>query len=361
MPSIELVASVIKILFLVTLVMGVVPIVIWLERRGAGWIQGRPGPNRVGPFGLMQPLADVFKLVFKESFVPKNASKFYYYLAPIMAAVAPLAAWAAIPFGSYFVINGIHIHLILANVPLGVLAVLAFAGLEIYPVMLAGWASNNKYSSFGALRGASQFVSYEISMGLALASMLLIYGTFDLTEMANFQAEKSFLGIPMWGILLNPVAFIIFLISIFAETNRVPFDLPEADAELVGGYHTEYGSTKFAMFFFAEYIAMMMASGLLIAIFFGGFNLFPGMGRIIPCIADIFGPSATVNQNILAAMQIVSFFIKVGFMMFFFIWVRWSFPRFRFDQLMNLGWKILLPLSLLNLIVVAIVLYLKGN
>lgn len=361
MLSIELVASILKILFLVALVMGTVPIIIWLERRGAGWIQGRPGPNRVGPFGLMQPLADVFKLVFKESFVPTNASKFYYYLAPIMAAVAPLAAWAAIPFGSYFVYEGVQVNLVLANVPLGVLAVLAFAGLEIYPVMLAGWSSNNKYSSFGALRGASQFVSYEISMGLALASMLLVYGTFDLTEMANFQAQKSIIGLPLWGIVLNPVAFLIFLIAIFAETNRVPFDLPEADAELVGGYHTEYGSTKFAMFFFAEYIAMMMASGLLIAIFLGGFNILPGMSMLIPTISGIFGASDTVNQNVLAGMQVASFAIKVGLMMFFFIWVRWSFPRFRFDQLMNLGWKILFPLSLANLVVVAIILYLKGG
>jgi NADH-quinone oxidoreductase subunit H len=179
--------------------------------------------------------------------------------------------------------------------------------------------------------------------------------------MANFQAQKSFIGLPLWGILLNPVAFIIFLIAIFAETNRVPFDLPEADAELVGGYHTEYGSTKFAMYFFAEYIAMMMASGLLIALFFGGFNLFPGVGRLIPLIAGFFGASATVNQNVLAGMQVASFAIKVGFMMFFFIWVRWSFPRFRFDQLMNLGWKILFPLSLANLVVVAIILYLKGG
>lgn len=361
MFSLEFVASILKILFLVAAVMGTVPIIIWLERRGAGWIQGRPGPNRVGPFGLMQPLADVVKLVFKESFIPKNASKFYYYLAPMMAAVAPLAAWAAIPFGSYFIVNDVKINLVLANVPLGVLAVLAFAGLEIYPVMLAGWSSNNKYSSFGALRGASQFVSYEISMGMALASMLMIYGTFDLTEMANFQAQNAFMGIPLWGILINPVAFIIFLIAIFAETNRVPFDLPEADAELVGGYHTEYGSTKFAMFFFAEYIAMMMASGLLIAIFLGGFNILPGLGLLTPIISDMFGSSATVVQNVTASLQIASFGIKVALMMFFFIWVRWSFPRFRFDQLMNLGWKILFPLSIINLIVVAIVLYMKGG
>lgn len=354
MLSIFFVACILKILFIVAVVMGAVPIVIWLERRGAGWMQGRPGPNRVGPFGLLQPLSDVVKLVFKESFVPANATKLYYNLAPMIAAVAPIAAWAVIPFGSHFTIFGSQIDLVIAQVPLGVLAVLAFAGLEVYPIMFGGWASNNKYSSFGALRSASQFVSYEISMGMALVSMLLIYGSFNLQEMVAFQAETA------WGIFLNPIAFIIFLTSIFAETNRVPFDLPEADAELVGGYHTEYGSTKFAMFFFAEYVAMIMASGLLILIFLGGYTVLPGLHLLIPKVSGIFGGSEVAIQNVKAVLEIASFFIKVAMMMFLFIWVRWTLPRFRFDQLMNLGWKIFFPLSLANLVIVAIVLYLKG-
>ncbi|RZA17174.1 MAG: NADH-quinone oxidoreductase subunit NuoH, partial [Proteobacteria bacterium] len=341
-----------KILFVVGITFGMVPNIIWFERRGAAWMQGRVGPNRVGIFGLMQPLADVIKLLTKESFTPALASKFYYQLAPAIAAVAPVAALAAIPFGSFLIIGDQKVPLQIANLDMGILAVLAFTGLEIYPVMLAGWASNNKYAMLGALRGASQFVSYEIAAGLALVSMLLVYGTFNLNEMVIYQHQPLLGFLPSWGVFINPVACFIFLIAIFAETNRLPFDLPEGESELVAGYHLEYGAAKFALFFFAEYVAMIMASALYITLFFGGYAMLPGMAWIVSLIA---APDTVMHQNLTAIMQVLSMIIKVGFMQFFFVWVRWTFPRFRYDQLMHLGWKILFPIALVNLLAVALI------
>ncbi|MCX6128877.1 MAG: NADH-quinone oxidoreductase subunit H, partial [Proteobacteria bacterium] len=233
-------------------------------------------------------------------------------------------------------------------------------GLEVYPIMLAGWASNNKYAIFGALRGSSQMISYEVAMGLSLVSMLLIYGSLDLNTIVQYQDQAWFGVLPRWGIFLNPLAFIIFLVSIFAETNRLPFDLPEGDAEIVAGYHVEYGATKFAMFFFAEYIAMIMASCVLITLFFGGYGLVPGLAALTSMIGGVLGLGGDAIQNIVAVMQVLGFIFKVACVMFFFVWVRWTLPRFRFDQLMNLGWKILFPIALVNLVFVAIVIALVG-
>ena len=361
MDLFEWIALGLKLAFILAAVLNTVPIVVWFERRGSAWMQGRVGPNRVGPFGLLQPIADVIKFIYKENFVPAQAAKFFYHAAPVLAAVAPLAAFAAIPFGSFLVIGERQVPLQIADLDIGILAALAFAGLEVYPVMLSGWASNNKYSIFGALRGSSQMVSYEIPLCLALVSMLLVYGSLNMNEMVIYQDQPLWGFIPRWGVFLNPVAFIIFLIAIFAETNRLPFDLPEGDAELVGGYHTEYGSTKFIMFFFAEYIAMIMASALLITLFFGGYALFPGMMRLVEGTSVILGFETAGAQNLLAIAQVLSMFFKVGCVMFFFVWVRWTFPRFRFDQLMNLGWKILFPIALVNLVVVALILALVGG
>lgn len=350
-----------KLVFVLIAIFGTVPVLVWFERRGSAWIQGRVGPNRVGPFGLLQPLADVIKFAFKENFVPKESSRFYYHLAPAIAAVAPLAAFAVIPFGSEIRVLGQSIPLQITQLDIGILAVLAFAGLEVYPVMLAGWSSNNKYGVFGALRGSSQMVSYEIAFGLSLASMLLIYGTFDLREMVAYQHAELALGIHRWGIFLNPIAFLIFLVAIFAETNRLPFDLPEGDAELVAGYHIEYGATKFMMFFFAEYVAMIMASSILVLLFLGGYDLFPGMQNLVSLISASMALTADNAQNLLAAAEIACFLFKIGCILFFFVWVRWTIPRFRFDQLMNLGWKILFPLALANLLLVATVIACMGG
>ncbi len=353
MTLFDSIALLVKIIAVVGVVFSVVPIMVWFERRGAAWMQARVGPNRVGIFGLMQPVADVIKLLSKESFIPAEASKFYYALAPIISAIAPVAALAAIPFGSFFMIGEHRVDLQIAQLDMGILAVLAFAGLEVYPIMLAGWASNNKYSMLGALRGSSQMVSYEIALGLALVSMLLIYGTLDLNAMVAYQDHPWFGFLPRWGVFLNPLACLIFLISIFAETNRLPFDLPEGESELVAGYHLEYGASRFATFFFAEYVAMIMASSLFVTIFFGGYTVLPGMGLIVSWFQSSLGPDA--YQNVTALAQIASFVFKVGCMMFFFVWVRWTMPRFRYDQLMHLGWKILFPIALVNLLFVALI------
>lgn len=345
-----------KILVILACTLGVVPFLVWFERRGAAWMQRRVGPNRVGPFGLLQPLADVIKFVFKESFVPKNANKFYYLMAPIIALIAPLCALAVIPFGGKAIINGQEVLLQVAQMDTGVIFILAFAGLEVYPLILAGWASRNKYSVLGALRGSSQIVSYEISMGLALLSILIVYGSFDPHEMVAWQNES--LGfLPRWGAFVNPFGALVFWISTFAETNRLPFDLPEGESEIVAGYHLEYGGMKFAAFFMAEYVAMIMACGLLVTLFFGGYNLLPGMNLAVDAVVNYFSFGDVGRINTTAAFQFISFFTKTAFFMFVMIWVRWTLPRFRFDQLMDLGWKILFPLSLINLVLVTLGVY----
>jgi NADH-quinone oxidoreductase subunit H len=340
-----------KIVFVVGLSLGVVPIMVWFERRGAAWMQGRVGPNRTGPFGLLQPLADVVKFIFKEDFTPANANKFYYYMAPMIALIAPLCAMSVIPFGSHAIVDGHDVILQIAPMDSGVIFILAFAGLEVYPIILAGWASKNKYSVLGALRGSSQIVSYEISMGLSLLSMLIVYGSFNLHDMVGWQANHY------WGFIVNPFGALVFWISIFAETNRLPFDLPEGESELVAGYHLEYGAMKFALFFMAEYVAMIMASALIATLFFGGYGLLPGMLSIVNAIVNHFQLTEVGFTNVKAAFEAISLISKVAFFMFMFVWIRWTLPRFRFDQLMDLGWKILFPLSLINLVVVTIAVY----
>jgi NADH-quinone oxidoreductase subunit H len=351
MEYFEFLSVIAKILIVVGTCLGVVPVMVWFERRGAAWMQGRVGPNRVGPFGLLQPLADVVKFIMKEDFTPRDANKFYYYLAPLMALIAPLCALSVIPFGHKAIVGDHEVILQISQMDAGVIFILAFAGLEVYPIILAGWASNNKYTVLGALRGSSQIVSYEISMGLALLSMMIVYGSFNPHDMVAWQANHY------WGAFVNPFGALVFLISIFAETNRLPFDLAEGESEIVAGYHLEYGAMKFALFFMAEYIAMIMASALISTLFFGGYSLLPGMGQIVSMIVAHFGWSDVGTTNVTAVFQFVSLCMKVGFFMFLFVWIRWTLPRFRFDQLMDLGWKILFPLSLINLVVVTLAVY----
>lgn len=312
---------------------------VYAERKVSAYIQDRIGPNRVGPFGLLQPFADVFKLFMKEDVVPAAADKFFHRIAPIISLGIAIAVYAVIPFANYIDIGDKRIYLGLApNVNIGLLFILAMTSVGVYGITLAGWASNNKYSLLGGLRSAAQMISYELSMGLALIGVILMSGSFSLNDIVAQQEGWR------WNILFQPLGFIIFLVSSFAETNRAPFDLPEAEPELVGGFNTEYTGMKFGMFFLAEYANMATASAFISLMYFGGWQL--------PFPADAIGLMPGTWQ--LALAQAAVFFAKIIFFVLFFIWVRWSIPRFRYDQLMNLGWKVLLPLALLNVILTSI-------
>lgn len=312
---------------------------VYAERKVAAFIQDRIGPNRVGPFGLLQPFADVFKLFFKEDIVPRAADKFFHRLAPIISLGVAISVYAVIPFAHYIEIDGVRYYLGVApNVNIGFLFILAMTSVGVYGITLAGWSSNNKYSLLGGLRSSAQMISYELSMGLSLIGVVLVAGSFSLNDIVLKQSGL------MWNVFLQPLGFIIFLVSSFAETNRAPFDLPEAEPELVGGFNTEYSGMKFGMFFLAEYANMATASALISLLYFGGWQL--------PFPAEWLGlQEGSIG---LAVAQFLVFLLKIAFFIFFFIWVRWSIPRFRYDQLMRLGWKVLLPLSILNVILTSI-------
>ncbi len=307
-------------------IMSLVPILILAERRVCAWIQNRVGPNRVGPEGLLQPLADVLKLAFKEDLRPAGAEKVLYSLAPLLAFLPPALAFAGIPVG-----RGIQI----AHMDIGVLFIVSATSLGVYGITFGGWASNNKFSFLGGLRSSAQIISYEIAMGLALVSVLMVVGTVDLEKI--LAEQESILS---WNVFRQPLAFVIFLVSAFAENNRLPFDLPECEAELVGGYHTEYSGMRFAVFFLGEYVAMITMSALLVTLFLGGWNpgLFPLPGGFIGTV-----------------LSVGVFGLKLLAVLFLYIWVRWTLPRFRYDQLMHLMWKGLVPLALVNIAITALV------
>ncbi|MEP7147179.1 MAG: NADH-quinone oxidoreductase subunit NuoH [bacterium] len=315
---------------------------VYAERRVSAFIQNRIGPNRVGPAGLLQPLVDIIKLLLKEDIVPANANKFMHSLAPAISVIVALSTFAVIPFGNTITIGDTVIKLQIASVNIGILYFLAMTSLGVYGVTISGWSSNNKYSLLGGLRSAAQMISYELSMGLAVIAIILMNGSLELDKIVATQAGWK------WNIILQPIGFIIFLVSAFAETNRTPFDLPEAEQELVGGYHTEYSSMKFALFFLAEYMNVIVSSAMITTLYLGGYH-FPYL--------ESFGlPPFWVS-----IIQVLIFCLKVLFMVLFFIWVRWTVPRFRYDQLMNLGWKVMLPLGILNLIVTALVILLMKS
>ncbi|MEO8664487.1 MAG: NADH-quinone oxidoreductase subunit NuoH [Ignavibacteria bacterium] len=315
---------------------------VYAERRVSAFIQNRIGPNRVGPAGLLQPLVDIIKLLLKEDIVPTNANRFMHSLAPAISVIVALSTFAVIPFGNTITIGDTVIKLQIADVNIGILYFLAMTSLGVYGVTISGWSSNNKYSLLGGLRSAAQMISYELSMGLAVIAIILMNGTLQLDKIVASQAGWK------WNIILQPVGFIIFLVSAFAETNRTPFDLPEAEQELVGGYHTEYSSMKFALFFLAEYMNVIVSSAMITTLYLGGYH-FPYL--------ESFGlPPFWVS-----IIQVLVFCLKVLFMVLFFIWVRWTVPRFRYDQLMNLGWKVMLPIGILNLIVTALVILLMKS
>ncbi|MBI4535632.1 MAG: NADH-quinone oxidoreductase subunit NuoH [Ignavibacteriae bacterium] len=330
-----LIISTIKIVLVLLVVLTVVANLVFAERRISAFIQNRIGPNRVGPWGLLQAPADVLKLFIKEEIVPAKANKFVHTLAPIISISVALVTIAVVPFGNTIMLFGREIKLMVADVNVGILYILALTSLGVYGVTLSGWSSNNKYSLLGGLRSSAQLISYELSMGLSVVGVIMIAGTLELDRIVEMQSGLA------WNAFLTPIGFITFVVASFAETNRLPFDLPEAEPELVGGYHTEYSGMKFGAFFLAEYSNMITSSALIVTLFLGGWQ-FPFL--------DTFGLSAMW----VSIIQVLAFITKVGMMLFFYMWIRWTIPRFRYDQLMNLGWKVMLPLALANLVVTAI-------
>jgi NADH-quinone oxidoreductase subunit H len=327
----DILTPLIKIVVVVGMVLFVVAYLVYAERRIGAFIQNRLGPNRVGPYGLLQSIADLVKLVVKEDVVPLAANRTIHDLAPVISIVVALSVFAVIPFGDTITIFGRTVKLMIADVNVGVLYIIALASLGVYGIVLSGWSSNNKYSLLGGLRSSAQMISYELSLGLSLIGVLMVAGTLQLDKIVQAQYGWK------WNLFLQPVGFITFLVASFAETNRLPFDLPEAEPELVGGYHTEYSGIKFGLFFLAEYANMITAGALITTLYLGGWQ-FPYL--------QTFG----LSDFTVSILQVLTFAAKVSFVLFFFIWVRWTVPRFRYDQLMNLGWKVMLPLALLNVL-----------
>lgn len=372
-----------KSLIFLNVILGMVSYVVFAERKVCAWSQDRVGPNRVGfmkfhLMGLGQPIADALKLFLKENFIPKSVNKFYYYIAPKLTMIPPILVLAVLPFGSWMHFGDKTVGMVIANVNIGVLYVFAVSSLGVYGITLAGWASNSKFSFLGGIRSSSQMISYELSLGLSVIPVFLMVGTLNLQDIVVWQRENGWLIAPFWpkGLTIDMVmhgnvgaikeafvtgfslqrllvwipmlsAFTVFFIAMFAETNRIPFDLPEAEQELVGGYHTEYSSMGFALFFLGEYAAMIAGSGVIVTLFLGGWSL--------PFVPD--GNSGLIW----AVVNILTFFAKVCALLFVFIWVRWTLPRFRYDQLMNLGWYFFFELALVNIFLTALVLaYVKS-
>lgn len=333
---IDIIITILKILVVEITLLTAVAYTVYAERKVSAFTQNRIGPNRVGYKGLLQPLADALKLILKEDVVPTKANKFVHSLAPAISMFVALSTFAVIPFGDKIFIAGREIKLQIADVNIGILYILALLSLGVYGITLSGWSSNNKYSLLGGLRASAQMISYELSMGLAVLGVILINGSLQLDTIVENQYGWK------WNIILQPLGFIIFLVASFAETNRTPFDLPEAEQELVGGYHTEYSSMKFALFFLAEYASVVVSSAVIATLYLGGWQ--------VPYLQTLGLPDILVS-----ILQVLAFVLKVVFMVFVFIWVRWTIPRFRYDQLMNLGWKVMLPLAIANLVITALV------
>ncbi len=419
MSQVDILLIVLKVCFGAFVPLCFIAVLVWMERRGAGFIQDRSGPNRANIFGfraggLVQNLADAVKLITKEDIIPDHVKhKFYFVFAPVIVFGIAILSFAAVPFADALIIDGKTYLMQAIPTDLGILWFLALAGFGVYGIILAGWSSHNKYGILGGLRAAAQVISYEIPMALALIGVLVVYGTVSLTEMAQFQGQLLFGFIPMWGVVLQPLGAIIFIVAAFAEANRTPFDLAEGESELVAGFHVEYSSMKFGMFFMGEYVAMFTSSAIIVTLYFGGFQI-PWLATetlvaharaitvllmlAIPVVAKVFtfwmhknnrsqydrpndprvreaqiygkiiwgvvialeimlfiyliAVSGGVADRILVVfLQILTFLVKTTLMCFVYVWVRWTLPRFRYDQLQKLGWNILLPLSLLNIFV----------
>lgn len=370
----EISINVAKLAVIFLMMIQMVPLLVWLERRGSAFIQNRLGPNRVGPLGLMQLLADAVKFITKEQFVPQRAVKALFLAAPVIALVPAALAFAAIPlstdihvesfdwlgksWGPYtFEAQTVYIHV-------GIIYVLGVSSLGAYGLLAAGWGSGNKYSLMGALRASAQMISYELAMGLSIVGILMIYGTFDFKNMIAAQSgplqffwmSEPCTWLPNWGIFYQPLGALLFLVAAFAESNRLPFDLPESEGELVAGFHTEYGGFKMLLFFMGEYGHMMVAGGLLSVFYLGGYSI-PGLTEQSVYQYFLADHTPTVASLMTSLIFLLSFVAKVGFFLWLFIWVRWTLPRFRYDHLMDLGWKTMLPWALVNTIITAVVIY----
>lgn len=314
----------------------------YAERKFASFFQDRIGPDRAGPWGILQPLADGGKLFFKEEIIPTNANLFLFVLGPSLAMLTACMTSAVIPWGTYLTIFDTQIDLQVADINVGILYVFGVVSLGVYGIMVGGWASNNKFALLGAIRAASQNISYEIAMGLSIIAVVMVTGSLSLKDMAVWQGQNA------WMVVYQPLGFLIFLICSFAETNRAPFDLPECETELVGGYHTEYSSMKLGFFLFAEYINMFISSAMLSTLYFGGYT-FPFMNDL------------GLSQNMVSILGLLFLLGKIFFFIFLFMWVRWTIPRFRYDQLMRLGWQVLIPLAIINIVLTGIAITFFGS
>jgi NADH-quinone oxidoreductase subunit H len=328
------------IVFAVTL--GAAAYMTWGERKLASWFQDRIGPNRAGPLGLLQPIADGLKMIFKEEMIPTHSNKWLFILGPSFFMLTACLTGAVIPWGSGFESDGTVYPMQIADINIGLLYLLGVVSIGVYGIMIGGWSSNNKFALLGALRASSQMISYEVAMGLALIALVMMTGTLSLGEIAK-QQDAGYANV-----VYQPLGFLIFIICAFAETNRAPFDLPESESELVGGYHTEYSSMKLGFFLFAEYINMFISSAVMATLYFGGYN-FP------------FQHELGLEGNTLVILQTAALFIKILIFIFVFMWIRWTLPRFRYDQLMNLGWKVLLPLAIANIFITGLVMFFTGK
>lgn len=423
MSALDILLILLRVAFGALVPLSSVAILVWMERRGAGFFQDRAGPNRCNVMGfraagLIQNIADGVKLVFKEDVIPGHIRhKFYFVLAPVLVFITALLCFAVIPFADILVIGDRQYVMQAVPMDLGILWFLAIVGFGVYGIILAGWSSHNKYGVLGGLRAAAQVISYEIPMGLALVSLLAVYGTVNLTEMAQYQGQLLFGFIPMWGVFLQPLGFIIFIIAAFAETNRTPFDLAEGESEIVAGFHVEYSSMKFALFFLGEYVAMFVSSALIITLYFGSYQIpwlstetlvanakplvialmlglpvcayffmvwmkknnrshyhRPNDPRVretkvyvallwsLVLLLEViflgylaFAHGTAADRIIVALLQIATFLTKTLLMCFVYVWVRWTLPRFRYDQLQKIGWEKLLPLALLNIFITSAV------
>ena len=326
-------AILVVIIFAITLLIAAYS--TYAERKVSAFMQDRLGPNRAGPFGLLQPLADAGKMFFKEEIIPNSSDRFLFILAPGIAMLTALITSSVIPWGKSLIIHGKEFSLQIADLNIGILYVFGIVSLGVYGIMIGGWSSNNKFSLLGAIRASSQMISYELAMGLAIIPLIMSVGSLSLRDIVESQQGWH------WNVIYQPIGFLIFLICAFAETNRAPFDLPECETELVGGYHTEYSSMKLGLYLFAEYVNMFISCAMIAALYFGGYH-FPLIGRL------------GLDPNWAAILSVVIFFAKIFFFIFFFMWIRWTLPRFRYDQLMRLGWQILIPIAIVNIMLTGV-------